>query len=117
MDRIGVASPVFVLSILTACRGEVPTPNQDPLPDLRGAAEQVVLCETADSTLRRTLGPPTREGLLHDERVLSWLDPSSSPTRYLAVLRDSKGTVVDIYWDIPTEVPWVPTNQCVEGER
>jgi hypothetical protein len=20
--------------------------------------------------------------------------------------------VVDVYWDIPTEVPWVPTNQC-----
>jgi hypothetical protein len=43
---------------------------------------------------------------------MSWVTRWDSPARYLAVLLDDRGVVVDLYWDIPTEVPWVPTDQC-----
>ena len=36
-----------------------------------------------------------------------------SPVSYLAILVDERGGVVDLYWDIPTEIPWLPTNQCL----
>jgi len=28
------------------------------------------------------------------------------------MLLDARGVVTDLYWDIPTEIPWVPTDQC-----
>jgi hypothetical protein len=78
----------------------------------RTAARSIVLCSTTESELRRKLGEPYRDGILHRRRVVSWIAQRDSPTRYLAVLLDDHGVVVDVYWDIPTEVPWVPTDQC-----
>jgi hypothetical protein len=28
------------------------------------------------------------------------------------VLIDDRGIVTDLYWDVPTEIPWAPSNQC-----
>lgn len=83
---------------------------------LREAARSTVLCQTSDSTLLRRLGPPSRNGILHRGRVMSWISPNDSLDRYLAVLVDSAGTVVDLYWDVPTEVPWSPTDQCANPD-
>ncbi|HYD52858.1 MAG TPA: hypothetical protein VEA99_09535 [Gemmatimonadaceae bacterium] len=89
--------------------GQTPEQRQRQLGE---AARAVVLCQTRDTTLLRQLGAPTRDGLLHRSRVLSWISPDESRTRYVAVLLDSAGVVVDLYWDVPTQVPWVPTSQC-----
>jgi len=80
-------------------------------------ARSVVLCETTEADLRRRLGTPTRDGILHDRHILSWTVQSEAPGKYLAVLVDTAGVVVDLYWDVPTEVPWVPTDQCAERSR
>ena len=53
-----------------------------------------------------------RDGILDGARVMSWIARWDSPLRYFAVLLDDHGVVVDIFWDIPTEIPWVPTDQC-----
>ena len=33
----------------------------------------------------------------------------------LAVLLDARGVVVDLEWDVPTEIPWTPADQCNGG--
>ena len=75
-------------------------------------ARSIVLCKTTEADLRRQLGEPTRDGRLHDSRVMSWITQWDRPTRYLAVLLDDRGVVVDVYWDVPTEIPWSPTDHC-----
>jgi hypothetical protein len=81
----------------------------DRIPDRRPIGR---ICKTTEVDLRHQLGEPTRNGILHGARVVSWIARWESPTRYLAVLLDDRGVVVDVYWDIPTEIPWVPTDQC-----
>ena len=80
--------------------------------DARAVARSVVLCKTTADDLRRQLGEPTRDGLLHGSRVMSWTTRNQSPQVFLAVLIDGRGVVADLYWDVPTEVFWVPTDQC-----
>lgn len=80
--------------------------------DARAVAKSVVLCTTTGDDLRRQLGEPTRDGILHRAHVLSWTTRSESPTRFLAVQVDDRGVVVDLYWDILSGVSWVPTDQC-----
>jgi hypothetical protein len=43
---------------------------------------------------------------------MSWITQWDDPLRYLAVLLDGRGVVVDVYWGVPTEIPWSPTDQC-----
>ena len=80
--------------------------------DARAVAKTVVLCTTTAEELRRRLGEPTRDGFLHRARILSWSTRSESPSRYLAVMVDGRGVVVDLYWDVPLETSWVPADQC-----
>jgi hypothetical protein len=122
MGRCAWLTAAAVTLALSACKGaDTPTTQQQPSSQeppssrrqqLREVARSVVLCHTTDSTLLRQLGRPSRDGVLHRGRVMSWMSPNDSLTRYVAVLLDSAGTVVDLYWDVPTQVPWVPTNQC-----
>jgi hypothetical protein len=104
-------APVAYLLFVARCAHSVPTPPH-PAVDAGAVARSIAVCKTTEADLRRQLGEPTREGRLHDARVLSWITQWDSPTRYLAVLLDDRGVVVDVYWDIPTEIPWVPTDQC-----
>jgi len=111
--------PVLVALGLVCCtRGDSPPATRQALSiqeqstRLREAAKAIVLCQTTDSTLRRQLGDPSRNGAIHGEHIMSWIVFDTDPSLYLAVLLDSAGIVVDEYWDVPTEVPWVPTNQC-----
>lgn len=78
----------------------------------RAVARSTVLCQTTETELRRQLGEPSRDGILHGKRVMSWIFRTETPSRYIGVLLDDRGVVVDIYWDVPTEVPWVPASQC-----
>lgn len=61
-----------------------------------------------------TLGESTRDGIFHDARIESWIlgEGHGGVVRYLAVMLDPKGVVIDRVWDVPTEIPWVPADQC-----
>ena len=74
---------------------------------------EVTLCKTTEAELRTALGTPTRDGLFHNARVMSWIvGGNGGVTRYLAVMLDGDGVVIDRVWNIPTEIPWTPTDQC-----
>ena len=95
------------------CAGSRPAPADAAPPTPVGdVARGVVLCTTTEADLRRALGAPTRDGRLGDRRVLSWIAGEGAVVHYLAVLLDARGVVVDLYWDLPTEIPWTPTDRC-----
>ena len=79
-------------------------------------ARSVVLCQTTITQLQDQLGQPSRDGRLGDKRVVTWVTEWDPLTRYLGVALSPSGTVVDVYWDVPTEIPWVPVNRCSAGE-
>lgn len=83
-----------------------------PAVDGAAVARAIVLCTTTEADLRQQLGTPTRDGLLRGDRVVSWITGEGDVVRYLAVLLDARGVVVDLYWNLPTEIPWAPENQC-----
>jgi hypothetical protein len=109
--RSSLVGSMLLLLLAAGCAHSAAT---RPVPAVDGGAvaRSIVLCKTTEADLKRELGKPTRDGILHDSRIMSWITSWDSPTRYLAVLLDDRGVVVDVYWDIPTEIPWVPTNQC-----
>jgi hypothetical protein len=102
--------PLLGAVTLAACRQTATTDNT--VNSFQATARSVVVCQTTEADLRRDLGEPSRDGILHGARVLTWIIPGTSSARYLAVLVDTRGVVADLYWDIPTAVPWTPTNQC-----
>ena len=105
------ALPFLALAALSGCAATQPTPAE-PSVDGAAVARAVVLCTTTEADLRQRLGAPTRDGLLHGDRVLSWITGQDDVVHFLAVLVDARGTVVDLYWDLPGEIPWTPANQC-----
>jgi hypothetical protein len=84
-----------------------------PVLDGDGAAHSVVLCQTSLAELQTRLGTPTRDGILHSNRIVSWVTEWEPLARYLAVMVNKDGLVVDLYWNVPTEIPWNPSDQCV----
>ncbi|MDP9121544.1 MAG: hypothetical protein M3O15_09290 [Acidobacteriota bacterium] len=104
----------LLLLLVAGCAHSAAAPATPATPalDAHAVARSVVLCTTTETELRHLLGEPTRDGTLHRAHVMSWITRWDSPPRYLAVLLDDRGVVVDVYWDIPSEVPWVPTDQC-----
>lgn len=87
-------------------------PPQLAAPDADAVVRTITLCVTTEADLRRQLGPPTRDGRLRQDRIVSWITREATVVSYLAVLLDARGTVVDLYWNLPTEIPWVPASQC-----
>lgn len=104
----------LVLVILSGCAHAAP-PSAPPPADRRAAVRAIVLCTSTEAELRAALGEPTRDGLLRRERILSWIIDEGAVVSYLAVLLDARGVVVDRAWDLPTEIPWTPADQCSAG--
>lgn len=105
---------VLTATMLSGCATAPATrlSRPDPMPFLRN----MVLCQTTGTQIRDALGAPTRDGLLHDAHVMSWiLGNDDGVVRYLAVLLDADGVVVDRIWNVPTEIPWIPADQCHRG--
>jgi hypothetical protein len=102
---------VSTLVLISGCASLGAEPDRPTL-DGTAAARSVVLCKTTLSELESRLGSPTRDGLLHASRVVSWITELDPLVRYLAVQVNQQGVVTDLYWNVPTEIPWVPTNQC-----
>jgi hypothetical protein len=105
-------SLLFLLGAGCAHSGASPATSPKPSLDISAVTRSVVLCKTTETELRRLLGTPTRDGILHKAHIMSWILRPETPVGYLAVLLDERGVVVDLYWDIPTEIPWVPADQC-----
>ncbi len=84
---------------------------------IQNVIRSIVLCETTEAELRASLGIPTRDGLLREQRIVSWITSDEAVTQYLAVLVNADGKVADLYWDIPTEIPWTPADQCANRSR
>ena len=106
--------PGFTVALLWIVGGCAPPPASPSAPkvDAGAVARSVVLCKTTASELQAKLGEPTRDGILHGARVVSWIVDWDSPVKYLAVLLDEHAVVTDLYWDLPTEIPWAPASQC-----
>lgn len=83
-----------------------------PVLDGAGAAQSVVLCQTTLAELQTKLGTPSRDGIFHSARIVSWITEWEPLVRYMAVMVDKQGIVVDLYWNIPSEIPWTPASQC-----
>lgn len=110
--RVPVPAVLSAL-LLGGCAGARPPGAAPPArPSADALARGVVLCTTTEADLRRDLGAPTRDGRLGRSRVLSWITSEATVVRYLAVLLDARGVVVDLYWDLPTEIPWTPVDRC-----
>lgn len=114
----------FLLSPLlvgTSCRPAQPAdsatatagaPLRPDTAQARAIIGEITLCRTTEAELRSRLGPPQRDGLLHGERVVTWFVRQDSPERFLSVLLDSAGVVVDDYWDVPQEAPVTLESRC-----
>jgi hypothetical protein len=108
-----LASLSLLFLLVAGCAHPVAPPaTSKPALDRSAVTRSIVLCRTTEAELRRLLGEPTRDGILHKAHIMSWILRQESPVGYLAVLLDDGGVVVDLYWDIPTEIPWVPADQC-----
>lgn len=107
MNRLVLSSLLLLLPALAFAKKD-----EHPALDGAAAAKAIVLCQTTLADLQQRLGTPTRDGLLHSVRVVSWITEWEPLAKYLAVMVDQDGVVVDLYWNIPTEIPWQPTSQC-----
>lgn len=103
-----------VLVGMSGCAHAGSTPSPAPV-DRRATVRSIVLCTTTEADLRAALGEPTRDGFLRADRILSWIIGEGTVVSYLAVLLDARGVVVDLVWDVPTEVPWTPADQSRSG--
>lgn len=114
--KAGIALASLVLAAASGCARAAPATAPAPV-DRGGAVRAIALCTTTEAQLRAALGEPTRDGLFRRERILSWIIDEDDVVRYLAVMLDARGVVVDLVWDIPTEIPWTPANQCAAAGR
>jgi hypothetical protein len=107
------ASMLLILA-LAGCASAPPSAEQ-PIIGGTAAASSVVLCQTTFAELEERLGVPSRDGVVGKDRVVTWIVEWDPLVRYLGVILDSRGVVVDRYWNAPSEIQWVPTNRCKSG--
>ncbi len=103
--------PALLAGLLAACATTEESAER-PIVDGAAVARSVVPCETKFATLRERLGPPSRDGRRGTDRLVTWVIDWDPLVRYLGVLLDADGRVVDVYWDVPSEVAWVPVDRC-----
>lgn len=107
-----VISLLLSLLALTGCATSLANDGERPIANGVEVARSVVLCETNVAALEAQLGTPSRDGLLGRTRVVTWIVEWDPLVKYLGVLANENGTVVDIYWNLPSEVQWSPVNRC-----
>jgi len=77
---------------------------------------RVELCKTTEADVRRAFGEPSRVGLLHGWRLLTWRRPprvsSSDDAIPFIGWFDDRGVLVDACYDPPGAVNFVPVDQC-----
>lgn len=75
-------------------------------------ASGIVLCKSTYKELEQGLGKPSRDGLLGNDRIVTWIVEWKPLIRYLGVMVDNQDVIVDRYWNVPSEIVWAPTNRC-----
>ena len=88
--------------------------DNDERPISNGAevARSVELCKTDVSDIQQRLGEPSRDGMLGRARVMTWVVAWDPLVKYLGVMANPSGKVVDLYWNLPSEVTWAPVDRC-----
>ena len=81
--------------------------------DVATVAHSIRLCRTQYAELQQQLGQPTRDGILHKQHLVSWTVQADAPRRELAVMLNAQNTVVDLYWNVSSAIPWNPVDQCL----
>ena len=116
MQGLALRSPRPILfAALFALAGCASTQTQNeerPIVDGAQVARSVVLCQTKLTDLQSRLGEPSRDGVLGRTRILTWVVSWDPLVKYLGVMADDSGTVVDVYWNLPSEVQWSPMDRC-----
>ena len=107
-----VITLLFSLLALVGCATSPADDEERPIPNGVEVARSVVLCQTNVVALEAQLGTPSRDGVLGMSRVVTWIVEWDPLVKYLGVLADETGTVVDLYWNLPSEVQWTPVNRC-----
>jgi len=107
-----VITLLLTLLALAGCATAPPEDNEQPIANGIEVARSVVLCQTQVSALQAQLGTPSRDGILGKSRVVTWIVEWDPLVKYLGVLADENGVVVDLYWNLPSEVQWSPVNRC-----
>lgn len=105
-----VITALFVL-FLSGC-ATAPPDEEQPIANGAEVARSVVLCQTIVADLETQLGTPDRDGVLGTSRIMTWIVAWEPLTKYLGVMADESGTVTDLYWNLPSEIPWSPVNRC-----
>ena len=107
-----VTSVLLSVLALAGCATSPPEDGEKPIANGVETARSVVLCQTNIAAIESQLGTPSRDGVLGKSRVLTWFVEWDPLVKYLGVLVDETGTVVDLYWNLPSEVQWSPVNRC-----
>jgi hypothetical protein len=99
------------LLALAGC-ASVPPDDEQPIANGVEIARSVVLCQTRVEALQAQLGTPSRDGILGQARIVTWVVEWDPLVKYLGVMANHDGTVVDLYWDLPSEIQWSPVDRC-----
>ena len=102
---------LLAIALLTGC-ATAPPDDEQPIANCVEAARSVVLCQTKVASLEEQLGAPSRDGVLGKSRLVTWIVAWEPLVKYLGVMADESGTIVDLYWNLPSEVQWAPVNRC-----
>jgi hypothetical protein len=97
---------------LVGCATTSVASDERPISNGSDIVRSVVLCQSNIKDLQAKLGEPSRDGILGRTRILTWVIDWDPLVKYLGVMADEKGAVVDMYWNLPSEVQWSPTNRC-----
>ena len=97
---------------LVGCATTSTESEERPIANGSAIARSVVLCQSNITDLQVQLGEPSRDGILGNTRILTWIVSWDPLVKYLGVMADQKGTVVDVYWNLPSEIQWLPANRC-----
>ena len=102
----------FTLLALSGCASVPNDNNEQPISNGSDIARSVELCKTSITDLQARLGEPSRDGMLGRSKIMTWVVDWDPLVKYLGVMANESGTVVDIYWDLPSEVTWSPVDRC-----
>jgi hypothetical protein len=90
--------------LLVACAPQAapqtaaPAHTAPSLDAAQASVGRIELCKTTEADLRASFGPSMRD-----------------PERILAVVLDVRAVVVDLSWDTPGVLDWIPRDQCTPG--
>ncbi|MGZ7064304.1 MAG: hypothetical protein ACXVKD_15735 [Candidatus Angelobacter sp.] len=103
---------ICLLSLILASCATTEPSQEKPIKDGATVATGIVVCKTTYMEIEQRLGSPSRDGLLGQDRVVTWIVEWKPLVRYLGVMVDKQNLIVDRYWNLPSEVAWTPTNRC-----